>query len=42
MNILLAHLTGADTTMVVTAFVLGLVLGAALLLSVLRRSKTTP
>ena len=39
MNILMAHLTATDATTVVTAFVLGLFIGAALLLNVVRRSK---
>ena len=37
MSTLLAHVTGQDMTAVVTAFVLGLILGGALVLSRLRQ-----
>ncbi len=35
----LAHITGSDTTTVVTAFILGLTIGAALVYSHVRRWK---
>jgi hypothetical protein len=36
MSMMLAHVTGQDTTTIVTAFVLGLTLGAALVFSAYR------
>jgi len=39
MAVLLAHLTGQDTTTVVTALLLGLVLGAGLTLRLVRRPR---